>query len=449
MTTRPRTAASSEARPRTLPDEPQELVGNLLLGDLGRAADEPPPAPHGAHEGAVLVEIRVEMALPVVPELVGVRIERRHPDVGAGERGLGLARVELRRVVDVGEDRARDPEVAEDAIGDDVARRQRRDRLHEGRREVDDGGREPDRGLRGVPGLGEDVDHLTRGLGIGVGQVEGPPVEPLDVGDVVHRSSDEVDRDEVDLPPLDAGHRHPLRHRAAQPADQLEEVVRAVDLVHLAGLGVADDDAGPVDAPRPRALRADDALGVVLGPEIGMVVEVLGLLEHVLPPDALVQACGGDRADHVHAPGLDVLRELDHVAGSLDVGDVLARRVGGHVVDGREVEEMVDLAPQSLDVLVRDAQAGLREVADNAHDAVGVDSPAVAKLLEPALRPLADQHVDRALPLEQELHQVASDEAGCAGDEVAHFLSSAVTKRAYTPINMKSTSQSRSQRAPR
>ena len=94
MTTRPRTAASSEARAANPPDEPQELVGNLLLDDLGGAADEPPPAPHGPDEGAVLEEVRVEVALPVVPELVGVGLERRHPDVGARERRLGLARVE-------------------------------------------------------------------------------------------------------------------------------------------------------------------------------------------------------------------------------------------------------------------------------------------------------------------------------------------------------------------
>ena len=53
-----------------------------------------------------------------------------------------------------------------------------------------------------------------------------------------------------------------------------------------------------------------------------------------------------------------------------------------------------------------------------------VHAPAVAQLLEPALRALADEHVDRPLALEQQLDQVATDEAGGAGDEVAHCLSS-------------------------
>ena len=84
---------------------------------------------------------------------------------------------------------------------------------------------------------------------------------------------------------------------------------------------------------------------------------------------------------------------------------------------------MVDTA-QALDVFVGDAEARLGEVADDADDALVVDAPAVAKLLEPALRALADEDVDRALALEQLLDEVATDEAGGAGDEVAHLISS-------------------------
>ena len=65
-----------------------------------------------------------------------------------------------------------------------------------------------------------------------------------------------------------------------------------------------------------------------------------------------------------------------------------------------------------------------------ADDAIVVDAPAVAQLLEPALRTLADEHVDRPLALEQELDQVAADEPGCAGDEVAHYVSSSVAAAA-------------------
>ena len=91
-----------------------------------------------------------------------------------------------------------------------------------------------------------------------------------------------------------------------------------------------------------------------------------------------------------------------------------------HVVDRREVEEVVDLALEPREVLVGDAEAGLGEVADDADDPVLVDAPAVAQLLEPALGALADEHVDRSLALEQQLDEVAADEAGRAGDEVAH-----------------------------
>ena len=341
---------------------------------------------------------------------------------GALERRLGLARVEVGRVVDVDEDRTGDPEVGEHPVEDRVRERRRgQARLEHGLERLDRHRRHPHRGLRRVGGAGEDVDHLARGARVRVGEMEGAPVEALDVGDVVHRLHDEVDRDDVDLAALDAGHRQPLRDRVSDPPDQLEEVVGTVDLVHLAGLRVADHDPRPVDAPRAGRLVADDALGLVLGLEVGVVVDVLGLLEHVLAPGALVEAGGGDRADHVHGPGVDGVGEADHVTGPLDVGDPLGLRVRRHVVDRGEVEEVVDLALEPGEILIGYAEAGLGEVADDADDAVLVDAPAVTQLLEAALRPLPHEHVDRPLPLEQQLDQVAADEPGRSGDEVAQF----------------------------
>ena len=405
--------------------ETHELVGDLLLEDLREPADEAEAPARGPEQRAIAEQVRVEVALPVVPELARVGLERRHPDPGALERGLGLARVEVGRVVDVDEHRTRDAEVGEQAIEHRVRERGRRQRdLDQRLGRLDRARRDAHRRLRRVRGAGEDVDHLAGRLRVRVGEVEGPAVEVVDVGDVVHRLGDEVDGHDVDLAPLDPGHRQPLRDRVADPSDQLEEVVRAVDLVHLAGLGVADDDPGPVDAPRAGALVAHDGLGLVLGLEVGVVVDVLGLVEHVLAPGALVEAGGGDRADHVHAPGIDGLGELDHVAGALDVRDALRLGVRGHVVDRGQVEEVVDLALEPREVLVGDAEAGLGEVTDDADDAVLVDAPAVAQLLEPALRALSHEHVDRPLALEQQLDQVAADEPGRSGDEVAHLTSS-------------------------
>ena len=65
-----------------------------------------------------------------------------------------------------------------------------------------------------------------------------------------------------------------------------------------------------------------------------------------------------------------------------------------------------------------------------------VDAPAVAQLGEPALRALADEHVDRPLALEQQLDQVAADEAGCAGDEVPHVQLLRVAENRVGPYTL-------------
>jgi hypothetical protein len=76
----------------------------------------------------------------------------------------------------------------------------------------------------------------------------------------------------------------------------------------------------------------------------------------------------------VEVLGVDRLGELHRLAGSLDVGDPLALGVRGHVVDGREMEEVVDL-PLQLGDLVLAAEVLLGEVPDHRDDLVLVRAP--------------------------------------------------------------------------
>ena len=195
--------------------------------------------------------------------------------------------------------------------------------------------------------LADDVEHVADAVAERVDEVEAALVEVgLQVADVVERGDDEIDRDDVDAPALEADRRHPRRQQLAHALDQLEEVVRAVDLVHLAGLRVADDERRPVHRPRHLRFLAHDLLALVLGHEVG-VVEALGLVEHVLAKHAFVEPGGGDRADVMQVAGVDRLGELDHRARALDVGRDLRLGVGREVVDGGEVIDVVDLRPSA------------------------------------------------------------------------------------------------------
>ena len=82
-------------------------------------------------------------------------------------------------------------------------------RLDQAGGRVGDAGVEAIRRLRRVGLLGEEVEELAGGLRPRVGEAEGLPVELGLVGDVVDRVGDEVDRDDVDLAPLDANRRQP------------------------------------------------------------------------------------------------------------------------------------------------------------------------------------------------------------------------------------------------
>ena len=59
--------------------EAQHLVGDLLLEDLREAADQAGAAAGRADQRAVAVEVGVEVARPVVPELAGVGLAAAAP----------------------------------------------------------------------------------------------------------------------------------------------------------------------------------------------------------------------------------------------------------------------------------------------------------------------------------------------------------------------------------
>jgi len=53
------------------------------------------------------------------------------------------------------------------------------------------------------------------------------------VREVVDGSGDEVDGYDIDPAPFDSEHWHPRRQRGTQFLDELEEIVRAIDLVDV------------------------------------------------------------------------------------------------------------------------------------------------------------------------------------------------------------------------
>ena len=104
---------------------------------------------------------------------------------------------------------------------------------------------------------------------------------------------------------------------------------------------MADDHAGPIDAPRDLAGRADQALGFVLGAKIRQI-QAVGLIEHSFREPAAVAARRRDRTDEMKAAGFAVLREVDGMTGARDVRADDVGIGGGQVVERAEVEEMID-----------------------------------------------------------------------------------------------------------
>ena len=341
---------------------------------------------------------------------------------GALQRLHGVAIVVSRRPVDELEHVLRHAEIGEDRADHALDWGQRAQSVENRcRDEAEHTGVDTHGHLRGVGGLGEDVEHLADAVRRGVGQVEALAVEALLVREEVHGIDDIVDGDDVDAPAFDSDHRHPRRQHLAHPLDELEKVVRTVDLVDVAGLRIADDEAGTINAERALAVVADHPFGIVLGLEI-RVVEVLGLVEHVLAKNAVIKSSGSDGTDVVEAAHGQRLRALHRVPCAIDVGRLLLFGTRLQVVDGGEVKEVLDLALELLQVGVGEAEIPFRQVADDGDDILFGRSPLGPQRVELLQRPLAHQDIDRLAARQQLAHEKLPDEAGRAGDEISHHF---------------------------
>ena len=290
------------------------------------------------------------------------------------------------------------------------------------RNEAEQGGIDAHRHLGRVRGAGEGVEQVADTHRARVDEMEALAVLALEVGDAVDGIDDEIDRYDVDPPALDADGRHPRRQRLAQLLDQLEEIVRPVDLVHLAGARIADDEGWTVDAPGNAAFTADNALGIVLGPEVGMI-EPLRFLEHVLAEQPLEQAGRRDRAEQVEVLGADRFGELHGVARAVDIDLELDLGIGLEIVDRREVEEVGRLFAQFLDVDRSNAEQRLGQVADHRDRPARVAAPELVEGGKRLALDLANQKIDDVgfVTIQQFPDQALADEARRTGDEILHF----------------------------
>ena len=403
-----------------------EILGGGETDAAGRTGDQDHLAGHLGDQLRAWLVVDVEELLPVAPDRLHVVAELGALDTGALERGAGVLVIEHRTIGDVAEHRDRRP----DRLGNLVLDRVRQRAAHLAA-ELADGTRHRRqlvllREARPVRGLEDRLDQVADAGGIRLHQMEGLAVQAVLVGNRIDRIGHVIDRRDRHLAAFDAEQRQPLRNAVAQLLDGLEEVVRAVDLVHLAGLGMTDDGARTVDPERQLRFLANDLFALELGAEI-RVLDRLAFVEHVLG-EAAVEIAASDRdARHVmqHHVSAKAVGESHGVARAFVVDPVTLLVAHVHVVHGGEMEDVRNTSLELLQVRRRH-QARRGDVAGHHVQAVGIVTVALLQCRELVLRCRPNQHVDGGIGARQQaLDQMLADEAGRAGDEVIHLCSSA------------------------
>ena len=180
------------------------------------------------------------MVFPEVPQLLHIAFQLRHLDAAAFQRRGGAAVVVFGGEGQELDQRRRNVQVLHRLIDQQAGRHGADPAAHEAGHRVEHALVDAHRHARRLGGAGDDVHHLTQVVAAVGGEVEALAVAFLLVGDVIQRVGHEVHRHDVEVAALHADQRDPVGQEVLELLNQLEEVVGAVDLVHLAGLGVAD-----------------------------------------------------------------------------------------------------------------------------------------------------------------------------------------------------------------
>ena len=275
--------------------------------------------------------------------------------------------------------------------------------------------------------LAENIQNITDPVAHGVYQVVTLLGDTLLVADRVQRIDHKIDRNNVDPPPFQADGWHPWREQLAHALNQLEKVIRTIDLVHLAGSAVADHHGGAVHRPRHLAFFAHDFFTLVLGHKVGMVV-VLRFFKHILAEYAFVQTRGSNRRHMVEMPRVDGFGELHRVSRAVYIHRDLRFLISLQVINRGQMVEVIHLPFQGFDGLCRYPEFFSFEIAKNRNGpplGLGVRQPPI--LPQPRylfFTFLPDQEMHRsAFALQQLLDQTFTNESCSSRDEIPHTCS--------------------------
>ena len=235
---------------------------------------------------------RVKMTLPIVPQPPGVVAQVGALNVGALERCRHIPAVKTRGVVDEGHHVFRHAQILHDSRAHPTHGCQRHQPFFDTFwNEPKQRGVDEDVHLGRMRRTAENIQHIAHPVTHGVNQMKALFGNRGLVADVVQRIDHKINRHNIDPATFEPHRRHPGRQYLAHALDQFEEIVRTVNLVHLAGGAVTHHHCRPKHRPGHLAFLAHDFLALVLGLEVGVVV-VFRLFKHVFTKHAFVQPCG-------------------------------------------------------------------------------------------------------------------------------------------------------------
>ena len=125
----------------------------------------------------------------------------------------------------------------------------------------------------------------------------------------------------------------------------------------------------------------------------------------------------------MEAAGLEPLGQLQGLTGAFGIDLLLNARLGVEIVDGGEMQEVVDLADEGLQLGTAHAEQRVGHVADHGDGAIRLNPPVGQQIGYPIEMGGTHQEMHPAIrALQHFFNQPATDKAAAPRDEIVHGI---------------------------
>ncbi len=186
---------------------------------------------------------------------------------------------------------------------------------------------------------------------------------------MIHCINHIIDRNHVQTTTFKSKSWHPARHKATHFLNQFEEIIGAVDLINFTGFRMSQNHARTINSERNFTFTSNHTFRVMFGTKIGML-ETGCFIKHIFTENTVIKTGSCNRRNMMKAFCINFISESNGISGAFDISNLLLLIRGFHIINGSQMEKVLNLAFKLVFIFFTDTQTLFTDITGNGNHSV-------------------------------------------------------------------------------